>query len=395
MAVDLTLLLSELQKKAYLADSSQDTQDLFFLLKSTVRADQNPILEAANDGALLSIPSLERTPSTIYYNKESKNLYFAKNNEWVAIRNPDWFGTNGLFAYGGGINTEYDTIDYQPFANDTAQFTAIGSMTETISYMSAARDYSSKDASYIIAGYDFGPVGGISTIQKHANSTSATTASNVGNLSAPSYRSATVASTTDAYTHLSYSANPVAVVTTINKFAFGSTVTGVEVGDMLVAAGTNLGVTDAINQKGYLRRFSNTGVELEVFPFSSGVPFTTSLISPYGATLPVGIATAAFSNPTQGYLGTTASTGIEKFNFGNDTAVAFGNPTAPAASRMNSLGGGTSSETKGYHTGGYQNVPVICSYPFASEANTGVRTPGVASPHPNLNTETYSGGSHF
>ena len=86
MAVDLTLLLSELQKKAYLADSSQDTQDLFFLLKSTVRADQNPILEAANDGALLSIPSLERTPSTIYYNKESKNLYFAKNNEWIALK---------------------------------------------------------------------------------------------------------------------------------------------------------------------------------------------------------------------------------------------------------------------------------------------------------------------
>ena len=115
MAVDLTLLLSELQKKAYLADSSHDTQDLFFLLKSTVRADQNPILEAANDGALLSIPSLERTPSTIYYNKESKNLYFAKNNEWVALQTPQWSGSNSGFLYGAMPNPvptgKYDCVE--------------------------------------------------------------------------------------------------------------------------------------------------------------------------------------------------------------------------------------------------------------------------------------------
>ena len=392
MAIDLKDVLIEVQKQAYAADSSQDTLDLFYLLKSAVRADQNPFKEVNTNLDLIAIPVLDRSP-TMYYSKENKNLYFSKDNEWRALKKyiPDWYGTNGLFAYGGGTATNIDTIDYGSFATDTSPFTDIGSMSETKSYMSAARDYSSKDASYIIGGFAGGAK---STIEKHANSTSSTSGSSVGNLSVTSYRNSTVASTTDAYTHLSNTPPNPTVVSAIDKFAFGSTVTGVEVGDMLVASPTNLGVTDAVNQKGYFRRFSSTGIELEVFPFSSGVPFTTSLVSPYGATLPVGLATAAFSNPTQGYIGVNNL--MERFNFGNDASVAYGNPTAPATTRLDDVGAGSASETKGYLTGQVASPAgnAIISLPFANDADTGVMTPGVFSPSP-ANPGASSGGSHF
>lgn len=396
-SLDLKDVIRSAQKRTYQADSSGSTQDLIYLLKVAQRGDQNPIYSVDSDDALpflldSATSTLEKAP-TIFYSKGSKNLYFAKNNEWrplVKYTPLEWVGTNGLFAYGGGTATVIDTIDYGSFASDTSPFTNIGSMTETKSYMSAARDYSNKDASYIIGGLG-GVPGAKSTIEKHANSTSSSSGSSVGNLSVTSYRNSTVASATDAYTHLS---NTPTVVSAIDKFAFGSTVTGVEVGDMLAAAPTNLGITDAANQKGYFRRFSSTGIELEVFPFSTGVPFTTSLVSPYGATLPVGFATAAFSNPTQGYIGTGNE--MERFNFGNDASVAYGNPTAPATTRLNGQGGGSASETKGYLTGPVASPAgnAIISLPFANDADTGVMTPGVFSPSP-ANPAASSGGSHF
>jgi hypothetical protein len=82
MAVDLKDVLKEVQKKAYAADSSQDTLDLFYLLKSAVRADQNPYKEVNATLDLIAIPVLDRSP-TMYYSKEDKKLYFSKDNEWI------------------------------------------------------------------------------------------------------------------------------------------------------------------------------------------------------------------------------------------------------------------------------------------------------------------------
>ena len=88
MAIDLKDVLIEVQKQAYAADSSQDTLDLFYLLKSAVRADQNPFKEVNTNLDLIAIPVLDRSP-TMYYSKENKNLYNQlyfnnKNaNKWI------------------------------------------------------------------------------------------------------------------------------------------------------------------------------------------------------------------------------------------------------------------------------------------------------------------------
>ena len=395
MAVDLTLLLSELQKKAYLADSSQDTQDLFFLLKSTVRADQNPILEAANDGALLSIPSLERTPSTIYYNKESKNLYFAKNNEWVALKKtPEtWPGTNGMFYYGAGP-VGANNILYWPFAVDfgSASYSNVGSLAQTVARSTGNRDYTNSD-NYIHGGVVYPGSTYSSTISKHPSAAAGLTATSVGNLTAPSYNNASVSSTTEGFVYIADRLPVVGLSTIVEKYTYASTVTATDAGDLTGVAQRAKGITDSVNQKGYFRTTSSNK-EIEGFPFASAVPFTLTADGVSSEISPTFVA-AATSSLQKGYIQTNGSVGSEKFSFSDATPITISTVPGVTPGIISSDGNGAASETDGYFTGrGAPTTGRATKFPFASDFTSITVQNSVFGPL-RATGGTYGTGSHF
>jgi len=396
MAVDLKDVLKAVQKKAYSADSSQDTLDLFYLLKSAVRADQNPIYEAENDGALVSIPALERTPSLIYYNKGSKSLYFSLNNDWRKIEKPNetWPGSNGMFYYGGGLAGSSDII-YWPFAVDfgSASYSNVGTLAETVEGSTGNRDYTNGN-NYIHGGNIFpSPLGFSSMISRHPSASSGLTATSVGSLTGPSYNNASVSSISEGFVQISVRIPGVNNTTSIEKYTYSSSVTAAAAGNLTVISPRAKGITDSVNQKGYFRVTPSSNA-IEGFPFSSSVPFTLTADGSSSELSPTFIA-AGTSSLEKGYIQTNGSVGSEKFSFADATPITVSTVPGVVPGKITSDGNGAASETDGYFTGrGDPNSGRATKFPFASDFTAISVQNNVFGP---LRTDggVYGTGSHF
>ena len=395
MAVDLKDVLKEVQKKAYAADSSQDTLDLFYLLKSAVRADQNPYKEVNATLDLIAIPVLDRSP-TMYYSKEDKKLYFSKDNEWQAIEKPSetWPGTNGMFYYGAGP-VGANNILYWPFAVDfgSASYSNIGSLAERVARSTGNRDYTNS-TNYIHGGIVY-PSGSSysSTISRHPSASTGLTATSVGNLTAPSYFNASVSSTTEGFVFISDRLPVVGQNTIVEKYTYASTVTATDAGDLTGVASRSKGITDSVNQKGYFRT-TTSNKEIEGFPFASVVPFTLTADGVSSEASFTNVA-AGTSSLEKGYIQTNGAIGSEKFSFADATPITISTIPGISPGRISSEGNGAASETDGYFTGrGDPTTGRTTKFPFASDFTSITVQNSVFGPLRDTGG-TYGTGSHF
>lgn len=380
MAFDLREVFTFLQKRAYVADSSEATQDLIYLLKSAMRGDQNPIYSYDTTADLPNLLDDSADPESVAYVRGEENLYFKQAGEWKPTRvyvEETQQGSNGAFIYGGGTSSQFSNVQYYPFSSPFTSTSIIGNLTVAKAYATGCRDYTNEKG-YVAGGFS-DPTQGVDTIESHPNAASGLTVTDVGSLSAAAYRVEGMTSSTDAYVHMGFRTNfpspGFSQSTAIDKFAYGSTVTGVDFGD-ISAFGESLNATeDVVRGAGYIKLATSTS--FETFPFASTVGFTTSpaATSSFQSNPQAG---AAYGNPTFGYFHQPQV--VEKLQYANSTPLTVTTivaPSAPAAT-FPQAAAPASSTTAGYVAGGTPTYPtapgtpgtIVVTRPFANDTST-------------------------
>ena len=203
--------------------------------------------------------------------------------------------------YGGGTSGPVDTIDKFPFSSSFTTATDVGDLT--------ANRTTTSGQSSIPYGYGYNTGGG-NVIDKFSFATGGNSTSAGNTLTSRSY-GAGQSSTTHGYTSGNYP-----ITTDIDKFPFASEEDATDVGDLTVGRGGNFGQSSTTH--GY----------------------TAGGYSPAGNDDP-----------------------IDKFSFTSD-----GNATDVGdLSVARQTGAGSSSTTHGYSAGGYPGHNVIDKFPFAAD----------------------------
>lgn len=397
MPINITPLLDALQAKLASADSDTALTDINTLnYLATYASKTNNVIRYPKI-SFLNIQgtgdSADSYTGDFGYDISNNKYYFRTGFQWNELtlndsaainQNRGQMGENGAFIYGGGTAGFPSSVQYYPFVSPFTTTSSIGTLTLARSYGTGARDFVN-EKSYHVAGY---AAGAQNLVESHPNASSGLTVSNVGNVSAPAYRVESVTSPTDCYVHMGYRSESQS--SAIDKFAYGSSVTGSDFGD-IPAVGESLNAVEDIDAgKGYIRGASTNAIY--AFPFSSTVGFIASPEAVSPATTAATVGGAAYCNPTHGYF--QQDTGVEKMDF------ASGNPytvtvieSAPVAEPFLSHQAPAASTTAGYVAGPSPTNTYIVVRTFANDTSTTTINDSLV---PNLGpSHSVNSGSHW
>ena len=385
MAFNLTEVFTSLQKRIYNSDSDTNTQELLYFLKAALRGDQNTVYAVDTQADLPNLlDDSADTESTVYVRSDEK-LYFKQSGQWKPLRPPvpkTWVGSTGGFFYGGAA--AHPNIQYFPFTSPFTTLTNIGNLTVSRAYMTAARDYESEN-SYIMGGYVSGAQ---DVIERHPNADTGLVTTDVGNLSAPSYRPSATSSSTRAFVHMGFKSGVES--TDGDSFLYASSVTSTDYFDIPAATSTLGAVTNSGDQIGYHRGNIGGVYNMVSYPFASSSPFIAAVT---GASTNASPQTTGLSSETVGYW-QAGGGNAEKFPFAAAVPITISTVPRTAPQQIFNQGAGAASSTTGYFTGNFPGSPsgVSQQFPFANDAT--VTTIGSVLSPP-TNAGSYSAGSHF
>lgn len=139
MAVDITKLLEELQRKISAADSNTSENDLYYMVKAVSRGDGSSLFLYDSAGSLPTATSSASSKVTLGYDNGLRLLY-SKKAQWTSIKfYPDFRNqgqTGGYYAGGKAPGTLSNpspspwnaSIEFFPFSNESS-VTDLGNLT--------------------------------------------------------------------------------------------------------------------------------------------------------------------------------------------------------------------------------------------------------------------------
>ena len=274
--------------------------------------------------------------------------------------------TTGYVAGGSAGSTFYNTIDKYPFAISSGTATDVGDLTNA--------GWSSSGSSSFSHGYQAGsnnPAPANNVIQKFSFAVDAN-ATDVGDLT----QARSMASGSHSSTH-GYAAggNIPSFVNVIDKYTFSADANATDVGDLLSDKGWHGGGNSSLTHGYSTGNYSATNANvIQKFSFSVDANATDvgDLINYVSrqagaSSTSDGYVSGGYATPASAVTPGSPTNVIQKFSFSSD---ANATDVGDLSSNRNG-GGGQSSETHGFTSGGFvpPQVTTIDKFPFASDAN--------------------------
>ena len=318
MAINITKVIEEIQKRLHNASSSTSTQDLIDLVKASKKGDGSLIFQYDSAGL---VPAASSTDKRLIFVSNLGELKFNNNNNWDNLPDEtDIEATGSSFVFQGETTGYISGGDGVTNKIESYSLVSDGNATDTGYDLSVGRNNTAGAFSKTFAYTAGGITPTLSNVIDKFPFASIANATDVGDLFAAVGNIS--GHSTDGYGYVSGGASPT-YLNTIQKFSTSADANGTDVGDLVV------------------NRFYKGGDQ----------------------------SSSTYGYVSGGFTGSVTTNAIDKWPFTSDAnATDVGDITVTRYSAT----GSSSSTTYGYMAGGFAppNSNVIDKFPFASDANS-------------------------